>query len=126
MSLKKVLFIDDDEDLLSLVALLLKEENIEVISTTASLSVAEISAINPDLILLDEWLRDKNGSEICKALKNTPGCSKIPVILFSAVNNLSTIAKQCAADAFIEKPFDIDKLVSIVNALICVELTTKI
>ncbi|MBD1362611.1 response regulator transcription factor [Mucilaginibacter sp. ZT4R22] len=118
MPLKKVLIIDDDEDLLSLVEYILKEENIEVISTTVSLSVVEISAIDPDLILLDEWLRDNKGTEICKALKNTPSFSKIPVILLSAVSNLSNLAKRCAADAFIEKPFDIGELVSMVKALI--------
>jgi DNA-binding response OmpR family regulator len=115
---KKVLFIDDDKDILSIIPIVLAEENIEVIATDDPNIIKELPVIKPDLILLDEWLGEKKGSTICAEIKKTEETSDIPIVLISAVTNLEKIATNCAADAFIEKPFDIEKLVTVVKSLI--------
>jgi len=115
---KKVLFIDDDEAVLSIVSIVLEEEGIEVITSTTSVILEEISRIKPNVILLDEWLGDKKGSEVCIEIKKIEAHANVPIVLISAVNNLAQIAQECAADAFIEKPFDIERLVSVVKSLL--------
>jgi DNA-binding response OmpR family regulator len=118
MRKKKVLFIDDDPDILSIVPIVLEEENIEVIATTDPDIIKELPVIKPDLILLDEWLGEKKGSTICAEIKEIEETSDIPIVLISAVTNLDKIAEECDADAFIEKPFDIEQLVTVVKSLI--------
>ncbi len=115
---KKVLFIDDDEAVLSIVPIVLEEENIDVITSTNSAIIDQIAQLKPDLILLDEWMSNKKGSEICAEIKKIEAFSKIPIILISAVGNLPEIAKNCAAEAYIEKPFDIEELVIVVKSLL--------
>jgi DNA-binding response OmpR family regulator len=115
---KKVLFIDDDKDILSLITFVLGEEDIEVIATDDADIIVELPVIKPDLLLLDEWLGEKKGSTICAEIKKIEETSAIPIVLISAVTNLDKIASECAADAFIEKPFDIEKLVSVVKSFL--------
>jgi DNA-binding response OmpR family regulator len=118
MRKKKVLFIDDDPDILSIVPIVLEEENIEVVATNDPDIITELPVIKPDLILLDEWLGEKKGSTICAEIKKIEEISDIPIVLISAVTNLDKIAEECAADAFIEKPFDIENLVTVVKSLL--------
>jgi two-component system response regulator VicR len=109
---KKILFIDDDPDVLEIIPIILEKENI-VVKTSRDISVLpEIAKLQPDLILLDEWLPEKKGSCICAELKANVSTAHIPVILISAVSELEYIAKECNADAFISKPFDIYHLIS--------------
>ncbi|MDP9078982.1 MAG: response regulator [Bacteroidota bacterium] len=114
----KVLFIDDDEAVLAIVSIVLEEEGIEVITSTTPAIIEEISRIKPNVILLDEWMGDKKGSEVCIEIKKIEAHANIPIILISAVNDLAQIAQECAADAFIEKPFDVEKLVSVVKSFL--------
>ena len=114
---KRVLFIDDDETVLSIVKIILEEEGIEVFTSTTLLSLNELSEIKPDVLLLDEWIGSKKGSEYCREIKNVKTHSNLQIVLISAVNNLGKIAEECAADGFIEKPFDLEELVGVVKSL---------
>jgi DNA-binding response OmpR family regulator len=118
MPKKKVLLIDDDKELLSLIPIILAEEQIEVIATDDPHIIVELPVIKPDLILIDEWLGEKKGSTICAEIKKIEEIAETPIVLISAVSNLDKIAEECDADAFIEKPFDIDKLVAVVKSLL--------
>jgi CheY-like chemotaxis protein len=115
MSKKKILFVDDDPDIQEIVAFILEEENIELIKAVSAPPVAKIAEVQPDLILLDEWLPDQTGSALCAELKKTRRTAHIPVILISAVCGLGTIADQCHADAFINKPFDLSDLTRVIG-----------
>ncbi|GAC1314065.1 MAG: hypothetical protein NVSMB24_38250 [Mucilaginibacter sp.] len=112
---KKILFIENDKDTQEVVALLLSGENIEVIGSYDSAIAADIHRIRPDLILLDEWLGDMLGSEICARLKDDTSTVHIPVVLISAITGLDRIAAQCKVDAYIEKPFEIEHLKQVVR-----------
>jgi DNA-binding response OmpR family regulator len=112
---KKILYIDNDPDILALITFILGEENIEIIASTTRNITADILKVRPDLILLDEWLDPKKGSIICVEIKEEKTSSHIPVVLISAVNGLEQIAHDCHADAFINKPFDIDHLLTVLK-----------
>lgn len=112
---KKILIIDDDDDILSLVSYLLKEDGYSVISSTTSKILTKLGKIKPDLILLDCWLPGVFGDDLCREIRSNALYKHIPIIMISAVNNLSFIAKECNADGYIEKPFDLDHLSAMVK-----------
>ena len=112
--LKKILIVDDDEDILHLVKHILISNGFEVRTHATGLNVPEVVLdFQPDLILLDIRLPGKLGTEICKELKDQH--VQIPIILFSAhmleINFLDTFG----ADAFMRKPFDVKDLVNTVK-----------
>ena len=68
------------------------------------------------VILLDNKLTDGFGYELCLELKKNPTTRKFPVILVSAVNQLANIAEESGADGYLNKPFDLVELTSIVRS----------
>ena len=119
----KVLFIDDDIELQSILKIVLEDESFDLIGMVNIVGVTDITDHNPDLILLDEWLPDKKGSDICLELKSKTETVDIPVILFSAVNGVEKIAARCKADAFISKPFDINHIINVINSFLAPALS---
>jgi DNA-binding response OmpR family regulator len=109
---KKILIIDDDEDILEILNIIFQGSGYEVILAKSSQSAEKIQVIHPDLVLLDVRLAgsDKSGPEICKELKSHEHTQKVPVILLSGEFNLDAIAKDCNADDFISKPFEVPHL----------------
>jgi DNA-binding response OmpR family regulator len=103
----KVLVIDNDQDTLEILTFVLVEAGYEVISSLKANIVNEIKTIEPDLILLDNWLDDSIGSDICTMLKSDLSTKHIPIILMSAATGINKISKNCNADDFIDKPFDL-------------------
>ncbi|MGN6639218.1 MAG: response regulator, partial [Mucilaginibacter sp.] len=55
------------------------------------------------------------GSNLIKGLKSDEATRNIPVVLLSAMPNLKDIAAKCGADAFLEKPFNIDTLTDLIK-----------
>ncbi len=116
--MEKILIFEDDIDTVSIFRTVLAEEGFATISSACLLSVDDIYSIDPDLIIMDNWLIDGRGSELCSNLKKSPLTMHIPVILCSVTFHLEQIASQCSADAFLEKPFDLDELIGMVHMLI--------
>ncbi len=111
--MKKILVVDDDEDIVEIVQHLLTSYGFEVYTHSTGSNVTDIVKWNyPNLILLDIRLYGKPGTQICKELKEL---YNIPVILFSADTQHGKEYLQYSADAFIQKPFDIKQLVNVIN-----------
>ncbi|RYF89963.1 MAG: response regulator [Chitinophagaceae bacterium] len=72
----------------------------------------------PDIILLDIHMGDADGAEICRELKHSPLTAGIPVVMISANDNLSQIAKQIHADSYISKPVHASQLLDQIAKLI--------
>jgi DNA-binding response OmpR family regulator len=115
---KKILIIDDDQDILDLIEYLLKENGFDVVASLSAKVLDDVLEIKPDLILIDDWLEDTSGHELCLSLKNDPATKHIPVVIISATMNLEQLSKSCSADNYIEKPFDIDVLEAKISALL--------
>lgn len=116
--MKKILVIENDIDILDLVGFVLEDKGVEVIESQARMPIEKIVERQPNLVLLDYYLDDGYGKEICLEIKNNPLTKHIPVILFSAMTGLEEAAKESCADAFIAKPFDIDDLSKLVEGFI--------
>ncbi|MGN8070666.1 two-component system response regulator [Mucilaginibacter sp. SG564] len=123
---KKIFVIEDDKDIRDTIVYVLEEAGYEVIASDNARILKKVSELEPDLILLDNWLTDwtsdLSGQQLSKALKNDPATSHIPVILISAVNNLKEIAKAGEADGYIQKPFDLTQLTEVVKRHIKIDL----
>ena len=120
---KKILIIDDEPDLLNLVKARLEYYSYEVLYLGAGKdAIKAIHEKNPDLIILDIMLPDKNGYDICYEIKNNPDAASIPIILFTAKeewkDSMSDIGKFVKADAYITKPFDSQVLLTKIKELL--------
>jgi DNA-binding response OmpR family regulator len=107
---KKVLIIEDDDDLSELLNLILDNSGCETLAIHEHKYKETVLAYSPSVILLDYWMDDIDGDVICFDLKNDERTKHIPIILVSAVPDLDEKALRCGADAWISKPFDISVL----------------
>jgi CheY-like chemotaxis protein len=110
---KKVLVVDDDKDIRELIHLILEMEGYAVTELDNGHGVLEvIQALRPDVVLLDVMLGDIDGRDICKYLKNDPEVRDIPIIIVSASHGQHTMhEKQCGANDYLAKPFDMNDLI---------------
>jgi len=116
---KRILVLDDNQDILDIVHETLTYENFEVRSTGEAEEVMPlVEAFNPDLVILDYRVAGTNGGEICRKIKSHPKFSNVPVIIFSAYINHDADLLAYGCDAIINKPFDLTELVEKVNNLI--------
>ena len=108
----KILVIDNEVDVLTVVSLILSGNGFEVDTISDwRKTFKQAEAFNPDLILLDISLGGEDGRNICGQLKQNDNTKHIPVILFSANHNLEENYSEFKADGFIAKPFDSNHLV---------------
>jgi DNA-binding response OmpR family regulator len=113
-----VLVVDDDTDLLEMVSLVLQSYDMKVnCINRGELLLDTITAIDPDILLMDIYLGDTDGRKLCHSLKSSEKFNHIPVILYSAgvITNISI--QESLADDFLIKPFDITELVKKIEAL---------
>lgn len=113
----KILFIDDEEDILEAVKIILESQGLMVKTATDIKSIEAVIEYSPDLILLDLLLIGKSGKEINQQLKESDKTKNIPVMLLSAhpLSKLKKIAVECNAADYLQKPFDMDVLIKAVN-----------
>lgn len=104
----KILIFDDDPDILELCGYVLLKNGFDVHTRERCDNVINVvEEIRPDLVLMDNWIPDIGGVEATQAIKSHPKFKYIPVIYFSANNDIEALAQQAGADAFIAKPFDL-------------------
>lgn len=110
---KKLLVVDDEQDILEFLKVILEEEGYTVVTSDKDDYLEGLdNDIPPDLILLDMLLSGKDGREIVKYLKLNEKTKHIPVIMFSAHPGAQEVTRQAGADDFVAKPFEIDQLLN--------------
>ena len=116
MNRKKILIFDDDVNILELCSIVLVDYGYDVeVSETSHDIIEKVSQVNPDVILMDNWIPDIGGIKATQLLKSSPEFSHIPVIYFSANNDIHLLAQTAGADAYLSKPFDLTELETIVS-----------
>jgi len=118
---KRILLVDDEEDILRVMVHLLESRGYEVISAADGLDGLEKAKHgNPDLIILDVMLPKMDGYKVCKMLKLNEEYKKIPVILLTARMEESTkeLAEELQYDAYLTKPFDFKTLLLTIKQLL--------
>lgn len=103
---KKILIIDDEEDLLRLLKTVLHKEGLENIytATTAKDGWQQFQEKQPDLVLLDIMLPDGEGYDVCKQIRSI---SKVPILFLSAKSEETDkiVGFAIGGDDYITKPF---------------------
>lgn len=112
---KKILYAEDDGDMLEVVSEFMQFEDYEVITDNGKSILQKLHKHPIGLILLDENLNWGWGSDLCKMLKSDEKTADIPVVLISAIKDIDKIAEVCGANAYIRKPFDIYDVIDVVN-----------
>ena len=116
---KKVLIFDDDVNILELCSIILTECGYEVATSETSHDIIDkVTETQPDAILMDNWIPDIGGIEATRILKRNEKFKHIPVIYFSANNDIKSLAEKAGADAYLAKPFDLDELENLVKSVI--------
>jgi len=120
MAKKKILIVEDEVDILSLIDWHLQAEGYATQTAkdgTKGLSKAMEEL--PDMILLDIMLPGMDGLEVCKALKRNPKTDKIPVVMLTArgeeVDRI--VGFEIGADDYIVKPFSPRELILRIRAI---------
>ncbi|MCF0055212.1 response regulator transcription factor [Dyadobacter sp. CY356] len=106
--MKRILIVEDDEDMIELLKIVFRNSGYDVVFSNISLENKEIQELCPDLALLDVRLKGspKSGADICRELKENTDTTGIPTILVSAELNIAEIAKQCNANTYLAKPYN--------------------
>lgn len=113
----KIFIADDEADILEILQLMLKTHGYQVTTSTDPNVVFDYKASElPDIILLDIWMSGLDGRDVCKQLKETELTKNIPVIFVSANSNIMDIAKECNANGYIAKPFEMSHLLKTIHA----------
>lgn len=115
---RTIMIADDDPGIVDAVEIMLGFEGYDVITTLTGDKVLNMESNYPNLLLLDVWMSGYDGRDICKALKQNHATKQIPVIMISASPELKKSATEAGADDFLEKPFDIDELLTKIKLLI--------
>ncbi len=118
---KKILIIEDNPDISKTLRLRLKMEGYDTVTAKEGkqgLSLAKSE--HPNLILLDLRLPDLPGEEICRELRKDPLYENLPIIMFTAkdTDTDKVIGRVIGADYYMSKPFEMEKLLSRIHALI--------
>lgn len=115
---KRILIVDDEEDIRKLVSAYLEKEGYEVFqSGDGSTVLKSVRSIKPDLILLDIMLPVTNGLEVLSTLRRE---SDVYIIMMTAKTEEvdKIIGLNMGADDYVSKPFSPRELVARVNAAI--------
>lgn len=117
----KILVVEDDKDILNLVAWHLKAADYEVLKAEDGVSALEKSLREkPDLIVLDLMLPGMDGLDVCKAIKRQQETASIPIIMLTARGEEADriLGLELGGDDYVVKPFSPKELVLRVQAVL--------
>ncbi|GEJ56309.1 response regulator [Anaeromyxobacter diazotrophicus] len=110
-----VLVVEDDPDLLSLVEMILRDAGHEVAVASDGLqALARVEERMPAVILLDMRMPVMNGWEFAREYRARYG-HPAPIVVVTAAEDARARAQEIGADAWLEKPFDLDDVVRMVD-----------
>jgi DNA-binding response OmpR family regulator len=115
---KHIVIIEDDTSLSQLLGKILQQEGYRVTSFGTFTTIDELVGTKADCVLLDEHLPNITGHIICILLKSKPQTKAVPVILMSADAELQYFAELSCADAYVQKPFDKQTLINVLNSVL--------
>jgi len=108
---RKILIIENDQEIRNIVEYILQEEKFITLCTPEPESLAEILLFMPEVILIDEFINSRPGHRLCLRIKQEPLLRHIPVIILSTANDIEFIVSECKANDHIRKPFDVEEMV---------------
>lgn len=119
---RKILVVDDDPEIVEMFEdIFAQDDRFEVRTATTGYDAGVLTEqFAPDLMLLDFMLPDINGNVVCQTVRRNPKFEHMKIIIVSGVVKQDEIEHLlgAGADDFIKKPFDLEQLMSRVEALL--------
>ena len=126
---RKILIVDDDEELVELISDVLERDGRFEVRTVnngfdAGMMVKEY---RPDLIVLDVMLPDINGKEVCQRVRSDKTMDDVRIICISGMVEEDKVGelRAAGADDFMHKPFEVERLVERMCELLDIETMSK-
>lgn len=114
----KILTIDDDKNICEAIKLYLENEGYEVATANDGLTgVNTFKSYDPDLVLLDIMMPQKDGWQVCREIREI---SSKPIIMVSAKGEVidRVVGLELGADDYMEKPFDMKELLARIRVVL--------
>jgi CheY-like chemotaxis protein len=111
----RILVADDSMTIQKVVELTFSKEDFQIIrALNGAEAIAKAKESRPDLVLLDIFMPEKNGYEVCEALRNDPQLKEVPIIfLVAAFEDFDKERSlRSGADDFVSKPFESRQLIA--------------
>lgn len=121
---KKIVVVDDEEDLRFLMRTVLEECNYEVHTAANGLEGRQlIEKVNPDLVMLDLKMPKLNGYELTLQLKQNPRFKDLPIMILTSLTDSSRKTDADWRDSlevteFVSKPWDTEDLLRRVEKIL--------
>ena len=118
MDKKRILIVDDDENIAELISLYLVKECFDTeIAGDGESALEKFKEYQPQLILLDIMLPGMDGYDVCREIRKS---SNVPIIMLSAKGEVfdKVLGLKIGADDYMIKPFDSNELVARVQAVL--------
>ena len=117
---KKVLIIEDEENIANAQKLILGEYYDVSVALDGDTGMQKIKSLKPDLIVLDLMLPNRGGYDICFNMQQDPGLKDIKVLMVTALNQPLDKEKGMlvGTDAYLAKPFEPSQLLNEVKRLL--------
>ncbi len=119
--MKNILLVEDEENLVNIVASVLEDEGYKVHkSTSAEEALQIIPDYAPDLIISDVKMGQMDGFAMLEKVRGLKDTGKVPFICLTALDDVANRqkARTLGASAFVTKPFDVDDLVKLVKQVL--------
>ena len=116
-----ILLADDDLDIRTLVRLAIEHLDVDVIEAPdGDAALEQILVESPDLVVLDVMMPGLTGWEVCKYIKQREGYEHTLILMLTAVGEAvnDMTAPLYGADAHLDKPFDMDEIVMVIESLL--------
>jgi CheY-like chemotaxis protein len=111
----KILLAEDDKTMVSLLKTLLKMEGFDVMALDADADIlAAVDREKPDAVFMDVHLGEQSGIQVLQSLRKNPGLADVRVVMTSGLN-MKDECLNLGANAFLQKPFMPDELISILK-----------
>lgn len=125
---KKLLIVDDDEDLVELISdTFSRDGRFEIRTANNGFDAGmQVKEFRPDAVILDVMLPDINGREVCQRVRSDKTLDSVKIICISGMVEQEKISGliEAGANDFIQKPFATEQLVEEVCNLLDIELPT--
>ena len=127
---RKVLIVDDDEELVELIEdVLVRDGRFEVKTVNNGFDAGMmVKDYRPDIIVLDVMLPDINGKEVCQRVRSDKSMDDVRIICISGMVEEDKVGelKAAGADDFMHKPFEVEKLIERMCQLLDIEAIPSI
>ena len=113
-----VVVIDDNRDLRNYLEEHLSAKFNVYVASGGAEGLETVERVRPQVVITDLMMAETDGFEVCRTLRGSFKSSHIPVIVLSGDSSSKVKALESGANVFIEKPFEMDYLLSQVDGLL--------